>query len=121
MSEHLFAYGTLMRGYALHRVLARRATLVGRGTVRGRLFDLGRCPGLVEGRDRVAGELYRIDSAQLLRTLDREEGYHFRRTRSVVTLARGRRVRAWLYRYRGPLPPRAVAIPQGDYRRVRWR
>lgn len=110
-----------MRGYRLHRVLARRATRVGRGTVRGALFDLGRYPGLVAGRGRVRGEVYRLDrlnEAQLLRTLDREEGYHFRRSRSVVTLARGRRVWAWLYRYRGVLPPRAVAIPQGDYRRV---
>lgn len=110
-----------MRGYPLHRALAPRAALVGRGTVVGALFDLGRYPGLVDGRGRVRGELYRLDDAQLLRTLDREEGYHFRRSWGVVTLARGRRVRAWLYRYRGPLPPRAVAIPQGDYRRVRWR
>ncbi|MGH7355897.1 MAG: gamma-glutamylcyclotransferase family protein [Candidatus Rokuibacteriota bacterium] len=117
----LFAYGTLMRGYPLHRVLAPRATLVGRGTVGGTLLDLGRYPGLTAGRGRVRGELYRLDDAELLGTLDREEGYHFRRSRGVVTLARGRRVRAWLYRYRGPLPPRAVAIPQGDYRRVRWR
>jgi len=120
----LFAYGTLMRGYPLHRVLARRSTLIARGTVRGALLDLGRYPGLVDGRGRVSGELYRLDrlnEVELLGTLDREEGYHFRRSRGLVTLARGRRVRAWLYRYRGLLPPRAVAIPQGDYRRVRWR
>jgi len=110
-----------MRGYPLHRVLAHRATLVGQGAVRGALFDFGTYPGLVTGRGRVRGELYRLADAQLLRTLDREEGYHFRRSRGFVTLARGRRVRAWLYRYRGVLPPRAVAIPQGDYRRVRWR
>ena len=123
-SALLFAYGTLMRGYPLHRVLVPRATLIGRGTVGGTLLDLGRYPGLVAGRGRVGGELYRLDrlnEAELLGTLDREEGYHFRRSRGVVTLAGGRRVRAWLYRYRGPLPPRAVAIPQGDYRRVRWR
>jgi gamma-glutamylcyclotransferase (GGCT)/AIG2-like uncharacterized protein YtfP len=111
-----------MRGHALHRrVLAGRATLVGHGTVRGALVDLGRYPGLLAGRGRVRGELYRLDDPELLRTLDREEGYDFRRSRAIVTLARGRRVRAWLYRYRGPLPPRAAAIPQGDYRRVRWR
>jgi len=110
-----------MRGYSRHRYLAHRATPMGRGTVRGALFDLGRYPGLVAGRGRVRGEVYRLADAQLLRTLDREEGYHFRRSWGLVTLARGRRVRAWLYRYRGVLPRRAVAIPQGDYRRVRWR
>jgi len=116
----LFAYGTLMRGYPLHRVLARRSTLIARGTVRGALLDLGRYPGLVDGRGCVSGELYRLDDVELLGTLDREEGYHFRRSRGLVTLARGRRVRAWLYRYRGPRA-RAVAIPQSNDRRVRWR
>lgn len=112
-----------MRGYGLHRLIAGRAAFVGVGTVGGALLDLGRYPGLVAGRGRVTGELYRLDrlsEAELLRTLDREEGYAFRRSRGVVTLARGRRVRAWLYRYEGPRT-RAVAIPQGDYRRVRWR
>ena len=34
--ELLFAYGTLMRGYALHRVLARGTTYSGPGTCGGR-------------------------------------------------------------------------------------
>lgn len=114
----LFTYGTLMRGYALHAVLARGATAVGAGSVRGALLDLGRYPGLVDGRGRVRGELYRLDDPQLLPVLDREEGYNFVRRRAVVTLAGGRRVRAWLYRYRGPRE-RAVPIPDGDYRRAR--
>lgn len=117
-SELLFAYGTLMRGYALHAVLARQATAVGTGTVRGRLVDLGRYPGLTAGAGRVLGEVYRLDDPELLPILDREEGYNFVRRRAVVTLAGGRRVRAWLYRYRGP-HERAVPIPDGDYRRAR--
>jgi gamma-glutamylcyclotransferase (GGCT)/AIG2-like uncharacterized protein YtfP len=52
--------------------------------------------------------------------VDREEGYNFVRRRTVATLADGRRVRAWVYRYRGPRE-RAVPIPEGDYRRLRWR
>jgi hypothetical protein len=35
-----------------------------------------------------------------------------------VTLANGRRVRAWLYRYRGPRE-RSTPIHDGDYRRAR--
>jgi gamma-glutamylcyclotransferase (GGCT)/AIG2-like uncharacterized protein YtfP len=109
-----------MRGYGLHRVLARGATFEGEGTVRGRLVDLGRYPGLVPGDGRVRGEIYRLDDAELLPVLDREEGYNFVRQRTIVTLASGRRARAWTYRYRGPRE-RAVPVPHGDYRRIRWR
>ncbi len=38
---HVFVYGTLMRGLALHRHLAG-AAFVARATARGRLYDLGR-------------------------------------------------------------------------------
>ena len=116
----LFTYGTLMRGYGLHRVLAGGATRVGEGSVAGALLDLGRYPGLVAGRGRVRGELYRLYRRELLPVLDREEGYNFERRRAVVTLDDGRRERAWIYRYRGPRTG-AVAIPHGDYRRARWR
>ena len=118
-SALLFAYGTLMRGYALHAVLARGATLLGAGTARGRLLDLGRYPGLVEGaRPRARRGLPAATIAELLPILDREEGYNFERRRAIVTLAGGRRARAWLYRYRGPRE-RARPIPDGDYRRAR--
>jgi gamma-glutamylcyclotransferase (GGCT)/AIG2-like uncharacterized protein YtfP len=109
-----------MRGFALHRVLASGSAYVGAATARGRLVDLGRYPGLVEGRGRVRGEVYRLHAPELLTTLDREEGYNFVRSRATVTLASGRRARAWIYRYRGPRE-RAVLIPHGDYRRIRWR
>lgn len=107
-----------MRGYGLHRVLAPGATEVSEGTVRGQLLDLGRYPGLIEGAGRVRGEIYQLDDPELLPILDREEGYNFVRRRAIVTLGGGRRVRAWLYRYRGPRE-RAIPIPDGDYRRAR--
>ena len=117
-SAWLFTYGTLMRGYALHAVLGQGATAAGTGTARGRLLDLGRYPGLIEGAGRVHGEIYRLDDPELLPILDREEGYNFERRRAIVTLANGRRVRAWLYRYRGPRE-RSTPIHDGDYRRAR--
>ena len=107
-----------MHGYALHGVMARGVTAMGEGTVRGSLLDLGRYPGLIEGRGRVRGEVYRLDDAELLPILDREEGYNFERRRAIVTLTGGRRAWAWLYRYRGPRE-RARSIPDGDYRRAR--
>ena len=117
-SALLFAYGTLMRGYSRHDFLARGATFLGAGSVRGRLLDLGRYPGLVDGAGRVGGEIYRLDDPELLPVLDREEGYNFDRRRAIVTLAGGRRARAWLYRYRGSRA-RATLIPDGNYRRAR--
>ena len=116
----LFAYGTLMRGYPLHGVLARRTTLVGPARVKGRLVDLGAYPGLVNGAGIVHGELYRFDDPELLCDLDREEGYNFHRRRTTVTHANGRRARAWVYRYRGSRRA-AAPIPYGDYRRARPR
>ncbi len=104
-----------MRGFPLHRLLAGRATFLGQGSVRGRLLHLGRYPGLVEGGGRVRGELYRLEAPELLAVLDREEGYNFLRRRAVVTLADGRRVQAWIYRYRGPRE-RATPVPDGDWR-----
>jgi len=106
-----------MRGYALHDVLARGATFLAEGSVAGRLLDLGRYPALVAGAGRVKGEVYRLDDPELLPVLDREEGYNFQRSITIVTLASGRRARAWVYRYRGPRE-RAVPVPHGDYRRI---
>jgi gamma-glutamylcyclotransferase (GGCT)/AIG2-like uncharacterized protein YtfP len=104
-----------MRGEPLHAVLAGGARLVAAASVRGRLLALGRYPGLVEGRGTVHGELYRLDGAELLPVLDREEGYNFVRRRTTVTLGRGRSARAWVYRYIG-LRTGAATIPHGDWR-----
>jgi len=106
-----------MHGYERHVLVAPSSTFLGKGRVRGRLVNLGRYPGLVDGRGSVHGEIYRLDDPELLTVLDREEGYNFDRRRTTVTLTRGRRARAWVYRYRGP-QHRAVLIPDGDYRRA---
>jgi gamma-glutamylcyclotransferase (GGCT)/AIG2-like uncharacterized protein YtfP len=118
----LFLYGSLMRGQSAHRLLRGRATFVDEATVAGTLLDLGRFPGVVAGRGRVRGEVWRFEAPEVLRTLDEYEGYNFERRTTTATLASGRRVRAWLYRYR----PRATAstftvVPEGDWRRHRWR
>ncbi len=50
MAQHLFVYGTLMSG-AGHRMgarLQREARLVGPARIKGRLYDLGAYPALVE-------------------------------------------------------------------------
>ena len=128
--RHLFLYGTLMRGEPAHRLLTGRVTFVDDGTVVGTLLHLGTFPGLVAGRGRVRGEVWRLDAPEVLRTLDEYVGYNFERCTITATLARGRRVRVLVYRYRGPrtrapLAAKAVkqlvVIPEGDWRRHRWR
>lgn len=74
---HLFVYGTLCRGEAndLQRVARQRGLpsprLIGEGSVRGRLYDLGDWPGLVvdPAGGVVAGEVWQID-AKLVPVLD---------------------------------------------------
>ncbi|MBM3219329.1 MAG: gamma-glutamylcyclotransferase [Candidatus Rokubacteria bacterium] len=117
----MFVYGTLMRGQPAHAMLAGHATFVGEGTVPGTLLALGRYPGAVAGRRRVRGELWLLARPEVLRTLDEYEGYNFERRVTVAMLASGRRVRTWIYRYRGRRDGRATAIPDGDWRTHRWR
>jgi gamma-glutamylcyclotransferase (GGCT)/AIG2-like uncharacterized protein YtfP len=116
--ELLFVYGTLMRGFGLHRVLAGGATFVGEGRVAGCLLDLGAYPGLVEGEGTVRGEVYRLDQPALLPALDREEGREYERRRTIASLADGRHVSAWVYHYRGSRA-RGALVPGGDYRQAR--
>jgi gamma-glutamylcyclotransferase (GGCT)/AIG2-like uncharacterized protein YtfP len=92
-------------------VLAKHALLLGAGTVRGELYNLGEYPGLVLRRDTtslVKGELYEISAAWLestLRVLDEYEGlgvgsplpHEYRRELVTVTLGDGRQLQAWAY------------------------
>ena len=96
---------------------------VGRGTVRGVLYDLGAHPAFLPGEGTVKGELYAMsESATLLSQVDEIEGYrpddvagsHFVRHAVRVTLARGAIVSAWLYVFNRRVDDGAW-IPSGDY------
>lgn len=123
MSPHLFVYGTLMSGGENHRLLARRAELVGPGRMRGRLFLVDYFPGLVDSDDPaeiVVGEVWRLDAPDLLRELDEFEGCTevpplFVRASRTVTVEGSGALSAWVYLY-----ARSTAglrlIPSGDWR-----
>jgi gamma-glutamylcyclotransferase (GGCT)/AIG2-like uncharacterized protein YtfP len=112
----LFTYGTLMRGFRLHRLLAGRSELLGRGQVRGRLVDLGSYPGAVpDAAGVVHGEVYRVVEPALWATLDSAEGPQYHRREVTVRSEDGRELAASMYWYVGPLD-RGVPIPGGDYR-----
>ncbi len=115
----LFTYGTLMRGFRLHRLLAGRADYVAPGQVSGRLVDLGSYPGALApigaATGVVSGELYRVRDPALWGVLDSAEGPQYHRREVVVRSGDGRERTAYIYWYVGPLD-RAVPIPGGDYR-----
>jgi gamma-glutamylcyclotransferase (GGCT)/AIG2-like uncharacterized protein YtfP len=112
----LLAYGTLMRGFALHRVMEDRACFLGEGVVRGRLYDLGRYPAAVpDGAGLVHGEVYRVLEPALWSLLDSAEGPQYDRREASVTIQGSGDRAAFVYWYVGPLG-RAVPIPDGNYR-----
>jgi gamma-glutamylcyclotransferase (GGCT)/AIG2-like uncharacterized protein YtfP len=122
----LFVYGTLRPfvDIPMAEWLRRRSRHVGSATTRGRLYDLGRYPGLRPPRGRgetVVGDVYRVTNPRVFRVLDRYEAgeararARFVRARCVVTLPRGRRRSAWVYEYRRSVVT-AARIASGDYR-----
>lgn len=106
MSTMLFAYGTLMPA-------DRDAAECGGwrpDAVRGRLFDLGPYPALVDLDDPesgwVEGFVRPVDPQELESRLDPWEGVAEGLYRRVETRTRAY-CRAWVYVYNRPLPPGA--------------
>lgn len=104
-----------MRGLPLHGLIAEGATFVGEGVILARLLDMGRYPGAIpDGSARLRGELFRLESDALWRTLDSAEGPQYHRTRVTVEMA-GSQIVAYVYWYHGPLD-RGLPVPGGDWR-----
>ena len=124
----LFVYGTLLAfvATAAGDRLRRHASLVARARVAGRLYDLGRYPGLAPPRrpgEWVIGELYRLTSPRLtLRALDLYEAgawsvrARFTRERTTAYVGSRARRRVWVYRFVGPVRAER-RIAGGDYER----
>jgi gamma-glutamylcyclotransferase (GGCT)/AIG2-like uncharacterized protein YtfP len=116
-SDHLFVYGTLMRGFEhpMARLLSRAADFVGEARCCGRLYLVKHYPGLVpseEAGDVVFGELFRLRHVEeSLREFDMYEacgeGFaqpsEYLRRILEVTLASGEAHQAWTYVYNWPV------------------
>lgn len=114
MTDLLFAYGTLMRGFRLHALL-ESARFVGTGSVAGRLIDLGSYPGALRGEHgRIAGEVYALGGPARWSVLDSAEGPQYHREEIGVRMDEGGERTAFIYWFRDPV--RGVPIPGGDYR-----
>lgn len=127
MSDHLFAYGTLIPGCepASMRDACAGMEIVGHGTVPGVLYDLGSYPGFAEGEGTVRGVVLRVPEGAWP-ALDRYEGCPgpgcgdglFHRIRTTATLDSGESLDCWIYVYARSLRG-CVAVKCGDWRRHR--
>lgn len=114
MSYFLFVYGTLKRRsrHPMARRLAQSALHVGAARIAGRLYNLGRFPGLKAPRspdDWVQGDVYDLgDNAEhILKEMDAYENAEsppptpYERELANVTLDDGQTMTTWVYWYRG--------------------
>jgi len=113
ISDRLFVYGTLMRGFdhPVAKLLSKSADFIGEAKCRGRLYRVKHYPGLVLSDDAsevVFGELYRLRAPDdLLREFDMYEacgeGFaeptQYVRQMLAVALADGTASEAWTYVY----------------------
>jgi gamma-glutamylcyclotransferase (GGCT)/AIG2-like uncharacterized protein YtfP len=127
MSHYLFVYGTLRRRsrHPMARRLAGAARLIGTAKIAGRLYDLGRFPGLKEPRSShewVQGEVYDLgdNSERTLQEMDAYENAEsppptpYERQLATVLLADGRTMKVWVYWYRGDVREEQF-IASGSY------
>jgi gamma-glutamylcyclotransferase (GGCT)/AIG2-like uncharacterized protein YtfP len=115
MQDHLFVYGTLMRGFdhPMAKLLSRSAEFIGEARCQARLYLVKHYPGLVlsdDTSDFVFGELVRLRAPEAsLVTFDDYEGCgpgvaspQYLRQVLPVTLDGGT-VEAWTYVYNRPV------------------
>jgi len=123
MSEpsHLFVYGTL-RYESEHPMALRlrtKARHIGKGSVPGRLYDLGAYPAAVFDageKCRIIGDVFKIlPGSNVLAEMDTYEGTdpQYKRTVLQVKLANGGAVDAWAYGVDSV--PQAHLIYDGDF------
>ncbi|HET6838136.1 MAG TPA: gamma-glutamylcyclotransferase family protein [Bradyrhizobium sp.] len=117
MSDRLFVYGTLMRGFdhPMAQLLSRAADFLGDARCQGRLYRVKHYPGMVlsnDPADVVFGELFRLRApAECLREFDMYEacgeGFaeptEYIRQMLRVTLEDGTASEAWTYVYNWPV------------------
>ena len=117
ISDLLFVYGTLMRGFdhPMAQLLSRSADFIGEARCCGRLYLVKHYPGLVLSDDpaeAVFGELYRLRRpAELLREFDMYEacgeGFaeptEYLRRMLAVTRDGAAAEQAWTYVYNWPV------------------
>ncbi len=129
--NRIFVYGTLLgRNKGIKKITGKNdCRYLGRGLIRGAMYDLGEYPGVkrIGARDgHVHGEVYEItDFDEVVPLLDEYEETDpvnpgkglFRRHLTTVSMNDGRKVRAFVYLYNRDA--RGLRrIPSGEWRDV---
>lgn len=128
MLEYLFVYGTLRKAKdgSVHPDLMQTIFL-NSASVSGKLYEVDNYPGLTldfaGASQRVQGEVYRLllPQQQLKKLDDYEEcselyplPHEYQRMQTIVTLADGRAIKAWIYVFRHSIGGLKL-ITSGDY------
>ncbi len=119
--EHIFVYGTLRSesDHPMARRLSSQARLVGKGSVPGRLYDMGWYPAAMfdaNEKRSIIGEVFALKpGGKLLAELDAYEAGdpNYVRAPFEVTLTDGRSLTAWAYGV--SKAPKARLIQGGDF------
>ena len=128
---YMFVYGTLLPRLAPPEIesTVRRLRRVGRGTIRGRLFDLGDYPGAILTRSgpMIQGMIFEVpNDPEVLHRLDEFEGFDpakpksslFVRKRRRAQMQDGTKIFCWVYAYNGSVKD-AQPVATGDYSKSR--
>lgn len=101
MSELIFVYGTLKRGFGNNRIIADQK-YIGHGITQianWQMYSLGGFPGVTRGSKAITGELWEVDEASFARC-DTLEGHpYFYRREQVNVLVGDEEHVAWMYIY----------------------
>lgn len=115
MSDAVFVYGSLRSEFDNRYAVGLRSTadLVGRATVMGSIFRVGRYPGYrAEPAGLVHGEVWRLrDPERTLAMLDEYEGSRYQRVLTPTSIPG---VEAWIYAYADEVAAR-WRIESGDF------
>jgi gamma-glutamylcyclotransferase (GGCT)/AIG2-like uncharacterized protein YtfP len=131
MIAQVFVYGTLKRGQERERCWPCPPRRVEPAEIRGELYDLGPYPALVHGDDRVLGEVWFLDPADVaatLKTLDEIECFgvedvdlYVRETVECRSLADGLLHTAYVYFLADPAQARTHRrVPTGAHGFAEW-
>lgn len=111
--KYLFVYGTLRRNHTPPEMadLMRSLEWIGKGSVPGRIYDLGDYPGAIfdqTSTNEIQGEIYKLPTdGKALEKLDEYEEFRPSRPNSSlfvrvcvpVRVKRGKRLNCWAYRF----------------------
>jgi gamma-glutamylcyclotransferase (GGCT)/AIG2-like uncharacterized protein YtfP len=119
--SHIFVYGTLRSesDHPMARRLRTKGRFVGKGSVPGRLYDLGWYPAaMFDGGEKrkIVGDVFAVKpGSRLLAELDAYEASdpNYARVPLEVKLANGGTVTAWAYGVTEA--PKARQITSGDF------